>query len=109
MFKDLCRGWSWNEIAYVIADKGYDSNPIRRQIQRQGAQPVIPYKPSRLFPGTYDQQLYRTRVHIERFFARLKENKRIHSRFDKLDITFTAFILLAIIKALPLLPFLPLC
>jgi len=47
----------------------------------------------------YDTKLYRKRHIIERLFGRLKENKRIAMRFDKLDSTFLSFITLALSKA----------
>jgi transposase len=47
--------------------------------------------------------LYRKRHVIERLFGRIKENKRIATRFDKLDTTFLSFIALALLKAYKLL------
>jgi transposase len=54
-------------------------------------------------PGVQDKERYKTRSAIERFFAQLKENKRLIARFDKLDITFFSFIALACLKTLKLL------
>ncbi len=51
----------------------------------------------------YDTETYRKRHVIERLFGRIKENKRIATRFDKLDITFLSFIALALLKAYKLL------
>jgi transposase len=97
--------WPWDKIKYVVADKGYDSSRVRNFIKAHHAVAVIPLKgvylphDSPLTPEDfYDIKLYRTRHIIERFFGRMKENKRIAMRFDKLDIHFLSFIALAIAK-----------
>lgn len=54
-------------------------------------------KSNRLHPWKYDQEMYRRRYEIERLFRRLKGFLRIFSRFDKLDVMFTAFIHFALI------------
>ncbi|MCC8416315.1 MAG: transposase [Rickettsia endosymbiont of Gnoriste bilineata] len=71
----------------------------------QNAIPVIPYKgaylpnDSNLTPKDfYDTKIYRKRHIIERLFGRLKENKRIAMRFDKLNSTFLSFVALALAK-----------
>ena len=53
--------------------------------------------PQRLEPWEYDRVLYRRRNEIERLFRRLKSYRRVFSRFDKLDVLFTGFIVLALI------------
>lgn len=58
---------------------------------------IVPPKNTRLHPWSYDQVLYRQRNEIERLFRRLKGFRRIFSRFDKLDVMFTAFIQFALI------------
>lgn len=101
----LWRDWDWEQIKFVVADKGYDTGAVRDFIKAQKATPVIPYKgvylppDSNLTPDDFlDTKLYRKRHIIERFFGRIKENKRIAMRFDKLDSTFLSFIALAIAK-----------
>ena len=103
--EELWSSWPWVKIKYVVADKGYDSGSIRNFIKGNLATPVIPLKgvylpqDSTLTPKDfYDTALYAKRNIIERFFGRIKENKRIATRFDKLDTTFLSFIALAIIK-----------
>ena len=97
--------WDWSKIKFVVADKGYDTGNIRRFITLKNATAVIPYKgiwaheDSLLTPKDfYDTKMYRTRHIIERFFGRIKENKRVATRFDKLDHTFLSFVLLSIAK-----------
>jgi transposase len=58
---------------------------------------VVPPNPNRLNPWEYDRELYKKRNEVERFFRRLKAFRRIFSRFEKLDVMFTAFIHVALI------------
>jgi transposase len=101
----LWLSWPWSKIKYVVADKGYDSGQVRDFIKANKATPVIPFKGIYALPDSpltakdfYNTELYAKRNIIERLFGRMKENKRIAMRFDKLDITFLSFIALAIIK-----------
>ena len=72
----------------VIADKGYESNGILAFIQAQGAEAVIPPKSNRVEPWDYDRQLYRTRNLIERAFNRLKQWRRLATRYDRRSLYF---------------------
>ena len=86
----------------TIADKGYDSNDIQRHIEKNDAICVIPYRKSRwshdLIKDNYDKTLYASRNFIERLFSQIKENKRVATRFDKLEVCLNSFIALALIK-----------
>lgn len=100
--------WSsgtWGGIPYIIADKGYDGLLVKQPIREAGQRPIIPRRRGALYPGlrSEDHPLYRTRVAIEHFFARLKEHKRLALRFDKLDVTFFSFFALAYLKIFQLL------
>lgn len=68
----------------LIADKGYDSNAIRTAIQQQGAEVCIPATRARKAPIPYDRDVYRTRNLVERLWCRLKDWRRIATRYDKL-------------------------
>ena len=101
----LWQKWPWEKIRYVVADKAYDNGHIRNFIKSKKAIPVIPFKGIYVFPNSpltpedfYNTEIYQKRHVIERLFGRLKENKRIAMRFDKLDSTFLGFIALALIK-----------
>ena len=72
----------------VIADKGYESNRILAFIHDQGAEAVIPPKSNRRDPWEYDRQLYRTRNLIERAFNKLKQWRRLATRYDRKSIYF---------------------
>ena len=81
---------------YVIADKGYDSEAIRFQIQNKSSTPVIPRKRnSRLGNSTLDRGLYRVRHLIENLFARLKHFRSIATRFDKLSRNYASMLAFA--------------
>lgn len=79
----------------LIADKGYDSNAIRAAVQAQGAEVVIPPTRSRKFPIPYDRQAYRARNLVERLWCRLKDWRRIATRYDKLARNYLAGVFLA--------------
>ena len=76
------------ETEGVIADKGYESNGILDFIQGQGAEAVIPPKSNRKDPWEYDRQLYRTRNLIERAFNKLKQWRRLATRYDRKSLYF---------------------
>jgi transposase len=81
----------------LIMDKAYEGDATRQLALDLGFTPVVPPKSTRITPWSYDQALYRRRNEIERLFRRLKGFRRIFSRFDKLDVMFTAFIHFALI------------
>ena len=79
---------------YVIADKGYDSDPLRQQIRRQGSKPVIPARKG-TWHRRYNRTLYKTRNVVERFFNRVKHYRRVATRYDKTDPNYLGFLCLA--------------
>ncbi len=80
---------------FVVADKGYDSDAFADTVSAQGAQPVIPPRSNRLNPRTFDRHIYKSRNLIERFFSRIKQFRRIATRYDKLAKSFLSFVHLA--------------
>jgi len=81
--------------AAVVADRGYDSNAVIDLIVRSGAQASIPSCSRRIVRRSVDPAIYRRRNLIERFFCRIKQFRRIATRFDKLARNFLAAVLLA--------------
>ena len=77
------------------ADKGYDSDAIRRQIEAAGAAPNIPPKSNRRWKSCFSPVLYRVRNAIERMFCRLKDFRRIATRYDRSATNFLAAVCLA--------------
>jgi transposase len=83
----------------VIADKGYDANGLRRRLKASGAIPVIPGRSNRRRPIQYDRRRYRDRWRIEATFCRVKDFRRVATRYDKLGINFLSAVALAAIVA----------
>ena len=81
--------------AGLVADKGYDSQALRQWLETRGTQPVIPPRANRKIQYDYDRAIYRQRNIIERMFCRLKERRRIATRFDRNLKTFIGAIALA--------------
>ena len=79
----------------MLADRAYDTAAIRRYIEGQGAVPNIPPKRTRVRRSCFSPVLYRARNAIERMFCRLKDFRRIATRYDKLATNFMAAICLA--------------
>ncbi|WAH59978.1 IS5 family transposase [Pseudomonas silvicola] len=85
---------------WLLADKGYDAEALRRYCDQYRMQPVIPLrsmkrKPKPGLPRLFDRPKYRQRNIIERMFGWLKENRRIVTRFDKLAKSYAAMVSLA--------------
>jgi putative transposase len=81
----------------TIADKGYDADHLCDRIAETGSQVVIPPKRNRTVQRDYDADLYKERNIIERFFNRLKQFRRVATRYDKLLANFMGFVKLAAI------------
>ncbi|WP_395666308.1 IS5 family transposase [Methylocella sp.] len=77
------------------ADKGYDANAIRRQVEDRGAMPNIPPKASRKWKNCFSPVLYRNRNAIERMFCRLKDFRRVATRYDRSAANFLAAVHIA--------------
>ena len=83
------------EPEVVIADKGFDSDELIAHIRARGAKAVIPPRSNRLRRRRLDRKCYRSRNLIERFFCRLKQFRRVATRYDKLALRYASFIALA--------------
>lgn len=79
---------------HVLADKGYDSRAFVAQVEASGAQAVIPPRSCQQ-ARPFDAQVYRARNAIERSFGRLKQLRRITTRYDRKASHFMAFLCLA--------------
>jgi putative transposase len=82
---------------YVLGDKGYDSGRLVTKIIAQGAKAVIPSRTCWSKRRNIDKELYKERNKIERFFNRLKQFRRVATRYDKLLINFMGFVKIAAI------------
>lgn len=83
--------------AAVMADTAYDSNRIRRAIADKGAIAVIPNNPSRATKYALDKHLYAQRHLVECCFAKLKQFRRVATRYEKTAVNFLAVVTLAAI------------
>jgi transposase len=81
----------------LVADRGYDSDAIRRLIAERGAEAVIPPSSPRVRQIPYDPIAYRQRNLVERLWCRLKDWRRIATRYDKLARNYLAGVYLAAI------------
>lgn len=81
----------------LVADRGYDSNALRPQVAADGMKVIIPPMPNRVEPLKYDKAIYRRRNAVERFIARIKEFRRVATRYDKLAAHYLGFVLIAAI------------
>ena len=81
--------------AELVADKGYDSKALRDWLAERGTTAVIPPRKNRKVQYHYDKTVYRQRNIIERMFCRLKDWRRIATRFDRNITNFIAAIALA--------------
>ncbi len=79
----------------VNADKGYDANPLRQKIQEHGALANIRPKANRKWKNCFSPFLYRSRNAIERMFGRLKDFRRIATRYDRNAVNFLAAVCIA--------------
>jgi transposase len=84
-------------IAQAAMDKAYDSNPIRAKLAAKGIEPVIPPKANRLDVIIYDKEQYKQRNKVERLFNKIKQFRRVATRYEKLKATFFGFVILALI------------
>jgi transposase len=76
-------------------DKGYDSNAIRHRVEQKGTMPNIPPKANRRWKNRFSSVLYGDRNAIERMFGRLKDFRRIATRYDRSATNFLTAICLA--------------
>ena len=80
----------------MVADKGYDSDPLRQQIEQRAMTPMIPKKAnSKTGNGHMDWALYKHGHLVENAFAQLKHFRAIATRYDKLKRNYQAMLAFA--------------
>jgi transposase len=79
----------------LLADRAYDARSLRDWLAERRVKAVIPPNPTRKHPHAYDPKAYKSRNLIERMFCRLKDWRRIATRYDKLAANFAAAVMLA--------------
>ena len=82
----------------LLADKAYEGDKTRAFTSSLGYHPIIPPKSNRKEPWAYDRSMYKRRNEVERLFRRIKAYRRVFTRYDKLDVMYLAFILIAFVS-----------
>ena len=80
----------------LLADKAYDSEELRDELEDHGIKPVIPNRCNRKQPFSFNKKSYRKRHRIENAFCRLRDFRRIATRYDKLARNFLASVCLVV-------------
>jgi transposase len=79
----------------LLADRAYSSAAFRQALVERGITPCIPPHAKHRVQHSYDPVLYRQRHRIENMFARLKDWRRVHTRYDRCAHTFLSAIAFA--------------
>lgn len=87
-----------DRIEAFLADRGYDADAIRKEIEAAGVEAVIPAKVNRRNPAPHDRAKYKWRNLIERLFNKLKNWRRVATRYDKTKESYLGFVALASVK-----------
>ncbi len=80
------------EPKVVLADRGYDSDHIRETLEEKGAAAVIPTRRNRKIQIAVDGHIYALRNRIERCFNKLKNSRRLATRYDKTAASYLGFV-----------------
>jgi transposase len=83
----------------LVADRGYDADALRRELRAAGTRPIIPGRRSRKQRIRHDVARYKDRWRIEAAFCRLKDFRRVATRYDKLAANFASAVALATVIA----------
>jgi transposase len=79
----------------MLGDKAYDSAELREELHQRGTKPVIPNRCNRKQPFSFSKRLYKLRWRIESAFNRLKDFRRVATRYDRLARNYLASVCLA--------------
>ena len=78
--------------AVLVADRGYGSDKIREDIESRNALPMIPMRKNRKVRKAVDMTIYTLRDSVERGFNKLKNSRRLATRYDKTAESFLGFV-----------------
>jgi len=81
----------------ILMDKAYEGDETRKTMRQNGYKPVVPPKSNRKKPWKYNKKQYKQRNIVERFFRRIKQFRKVFTRYDKLDTVYISFVYLAMI------------
>ena len=88
---------SFENNEFLLMDRAYQGDNMLLLAKTLGYEPIVPPGSNRLHKWEYDRELYKRRNEVERFFRRIKRFRRIFTRYDKLDILYSSFVLFAMI------------
>jgi transposase len=80
---------------HMLGDTAYDGDGLREELDQHGTKPVIPNHPNRKHLLSFNKRLYKLRWRIESAFNRLKDFRRIATRYDRLALNYLASVCLA--------------
>jgi transposase len=89
------RGRPKSRFRYFVGDKAYSSQNIRQKLRKKGATPIIPRKSNERKRERFNRGLYRERNQVERLINRLKQNRRIATRYEKYAVNYLAMLTIA--------------
>jgi len=95
---DLMMADNLPQPAVLVADRGYDSDEIREDIESRNALPMIPMRKNRRVRKAVDMTIYTLRNMVERCFNKLKNSRRLPTRYDKTADSFLGFVDVACIR-----------
>lgn len=95
---DLVMDDNLPEPSVLLADRGYDSDKVRKTMEARNVVPVIPMRKSRKLRVAVDRRLYRLRNFVERCFNKLKNVRRVATCYDKTTERFPGFIVITSIR-----------
>lgn len=92
------RGRPKHRSRYLMGDKAYSSQEIRQLLRRKGTTPVIPKRSNQKRRGRFNRGLYRERNRVERLINRLKQYRRIATRYEKYAVNYLAMLIIGAIR-----------
>ena len=92
------RGRPKHRCRYLVGDKAYSSGKIRQQLRYSATTPVIPKRNNQRRRGRFNRGLYRERNRVERLINRLKQYRRIATRYEKYAVNYLAMLMIAAIR-----------
>jgi transposase len=96
--KRVGRGRPRRRPRRVVGDKGYSSRKIRAYLRSHHIRYTIPRKQNERCTGPFDRAIYRTRNRVERLINRLKQSRRIATRYEKCAVYYMAMLTIAAIQ-----------
>lgn len=92
------RGRPKHRSQYLVGDKAYSSQEIRQQLRQSGTTPVIPKRNNQKRRERFNRGLYRERNRVERLINRLKQYRRVATRYEKYAVNYLAMLMIGAIR-----------